>query len=105
MFVCMGFFQGNTNGFFQKLLAFLEGIISGEICFLPLETKKTVFHAENLEFHLPFRRPCLCVGKNSCRIIKNWSNFKRVNTILYSEILLNLIRKMNCLTDKFQLCF
>jgi len=41
----MGFFQGNTNGFFQKLLAFLEGIISGEICFLPLETKKTVFHA------------------------------------------------------------
>jgi len=32
-------------------------------------------------------------------------NFERFNTILNSEILLNLIRKMKCLTDQFQLCF
>jgi len=34
-----------------------------------------------------------------------WCNFKRFNTILNSEILLNLIHKMKYLTDQFQLCF
>jgi len=32
-------------------------------------------------------------------------NFKRFNNIPNSETLLNLIRKMKYLTDKFQLCF
>jgi len=30
-----------------------------------------------------------------------WCNFKRFNTILKSEVLLNLIRKMKYLTDQF----
>jgi len=34
-----------------------------------------------------------------------WCNFKRFNTILNIENLLNLIRKMKYLTDQFQLCF
>ena len=52
-----------------------------------------------------FRRPCLCVGKTSCYTIKTWCNFKRINTFLNSQILLNLIHKMKYLTDQFQLCF
>jgi len=36
---------------------------------------------------------------------KNWCNFKFIGIILNSEILLNLVRKMKYLTDKFQLCF
>ena len=37
--------------------------------------------------------------------IKDWCNFNRFNTVLNGEILLNLIRKTKCLTDKFQSCF
>ena len=39
------------------------------------------------------------------KIVVIWCNFKRFYNILNSEILLNLIRKMKCLTDQFQLCF
>jgi len=37
--------------------------------------------------------------------LKNWCNFKRSNNIRNSEILLNVIHNMKCLTDQFQLCF
>jgi len=46
-----------------------------------------------------------CAGKSSCHTIKNWCNFERFNTILNSEIVLYLIRKMKYLTDQFQWCF
>jgi len=46
---------------------FLGGVKSGEICFLPLETKKTAFFAEIFQIRAPFRHPCLCVGKTSCQ--------------------------------------
>ena len=36
---------------------------------------------------------------------KNWCNFKRFNSTVKNEILLNLIRKMKYLRDQFQLCF
>jgi len=52
-----------------------------------------------------FRYPCLCVGKSSCHTIKKWCNFKRFNTILNNEIVMNFIHKMKCLTDKCHLCF
>jgi len=35
--------------------------------------------------------------------LKNWCNFKHFNTILNSEILLNLRRKIKYLKDQFQL--
>jgi len=97
------FIQGGTSRFFQKFLQ--RGAKSGEICFLPLETRKTEFFAEIFKFLPPFRHPCLCVEKSSCQPFKNWCYFKRFNTILNSEILPNLMRKMKYLTDKFQLCF
>ena len=37
--------------------------------------------------------------------LKNWGNFKRVNTILNSKILLNLMDKMKYLSDQFHLRF
>jgi len=39
-----GFFQGEPLGFFSKI--FLGGAKSGNICFFPLETKKTTFFAK-----------------------------------------------------------
>jgi len=54
------FFQGALVKFFQQY--FRRGT-SGEICFLPLETKKTVLFAEIYKFLPLFRHPCLCVGK------------------------------------------
>ena len=62
-----GFFPWGTSGFFQK---FSRGSESGEICFLPLETKKTAFFAEILKSLPSFRHPSLCVGKSSCHTIK-----------------------------------
>ena len=47
---------------------------------------------------------CLCVGKVRATLLKNLGNFKRFKTIPSSELLLNLIQKMKCLTDHFQLC-
>jgi len=47
----------------------------------------------------------LVCRENSCHTIKNWCNLKFFNTIQNSEILLNLIRKVKCLTDQYQLCF
>jgi len=47
----------------------------------------------------------LVCRENSCHTIKNWCNLKLFNTIQNSEILLNLIRKVKCLTDQYQLCF
>ena len=93
---------GGTGRFFQTF--FWRGARSGEIYFLPLETKKTDF-CWNFKLLPPFRHPCVCVEKSSCHTIKNGCYFKRFNTILNSEILLNLMRKMKYLTDQFQLCF
>ena len=105
MLVCMGvgriFSRGATSGFFQK---FSRGTKSGEICFLPLETKKTLFWWK-FQIPAPFRHPCLCVGKSSCHTIKSWWNYKRFNTILNSGILLNVIRKMKYLTYQLLLRF
>jgi len=39
------------------------------------------------------------------KILLIWCNFKRFNTILNSEILLNLIRKMKYLTGQLHLLF
>jgi len=81
------------------------GAKSGEIWFLPLETKKTAFFAEIFKFVAPFRHPCLCVGKSSCHTLK----INVISSVLTpsknSEILLILIRKMKYLTDQYQLCF
>jgi len=74
--------------------SFSRGAKSGEIKFSPLETKKTAFFAEIFKFFPLFRHPCLCSGKVRATPLKNWGNFKRFNTILNSEILVNLIRKM-----------
>jgi len=52
-----------------------------------------------------YNTACLRERKFSCHTTKNWCNFKRFNTILNSEILLNLIRKMKYLTDEFQFRF
>jgi len=41
----------------------------------------------------------------SCHTIENWCNFQRFNTILHSEILLNLVRKLNYFTGQIQLRF
>ena len=59
----------------------------------------------NLQIPAPFPHPCLCAGKVRATPSNNWCNFKRLNTILNSEIFLNLIRKMKCLTDELQFCF
>jgi len=42
--------EGGTSGIFTKI--FLGGAKSGEICFFPLETKKTTFFAENFKIQL-----------------------------------------------------
>jgi len=97
-----GFFPGGRYWIFSK--SFSRGAKSGEIRFLPLETKKTAFFAEIFKFLPPFRHPCLCVGKVRVTPLKHWCNLKRFNTILKSEILLNLIHKMKYFTDQFQLC-
>jgi len=48
----------------------------------------------------------MLVGRKiSCHTIKNLVYFQAFNTILKSEILLNLTRKMKYLGDQFQLCF
>ena len=96
-------FQGRHQWIFPNV--FLGRAKSGEICFLPLETKKTVIFAEIFKFLTPFQHRFLCVGKSPCHTIKSWCNFTRFNTILNREILLNLIRKMKYLTAQFQLCF
>jgi len=90
------FFRGSLVDFSKS---FSRRGQSGKICFLPLETKKTVFFAELFKFLPPFRHPCLCIGKSSCHTIKNWCNLKRFNTIIKSEILRNLIHKMKYFTD------
>jgi len=44
---------------------------SGEVWFLPPETKKTAFFSEIFKFVAPFRHPCLYVGESSCHTTKN----------------------------------
>ena len=59
MLVCMGvgrIFPGGALVDFSKRFS-LRGGKSGEICFLPLETKKTTFFAEIINFLPPFRHP------------------------------------------------
>jgi len=54
------FFQGGPLGHFSKI--FLGGGKYGEICFFPLETKKTTFFGEIFKIQdafPPFRRPWL----------------------------------------------
>ena len=71
-----------------------RGPKSGEIKFSPLQTKKTAVFAEIFKLLPLFRHPCLCVEKVRATPLKNWDNFKRFNTILNSEIILNLIHKI-----------
>jgi len=73
------FLHGGHQWIFPNV--FLRGAKSGEICFLPLEIRKTAFSAEIFKFLPSFRRPCLCVGKSSCHTTKNWCNFKLKNLI------------------------
>ena len=54
-------------------------------------------------FFLKF--PNSCGGKRSYHTIKNWCNLKRFNTILNSEILLNLRRKLNISRINFNCVF
>ena len=54
-----GIFPGGTQVDFPKV--FLRGPKSGEICFLALEIKKTVFFAEIFKFLPLFRHPYACV--------------------------------------------
>ena len=95
------FFQGGHYWIFPKI--FLRGAKNSEICFLPLEIKKTAYL-------LKFSNSCpstdihmLCAGKVCAKQLKNMGNFKRFDTIPNNEILLNLIRKMKYLTDQFRL--
>ena len=96
-----GSFPGGALVDFSK--SFFRGDESGEICFLPLETNKTAFFAEVFKLLPSSRHPCLCAGKSSCHTIQNWCNLKCFNTIPNSEIFLNFIRKIKCLTDQYQL--
>jgi len=105
MLVCMGvegFLQPGHEWIFPNV--FVEGAISGEIWFLPLETKITAFFVEILKFLPPPSDTHACVlEKNRATALKNWCHFNRFNIILCSEILLNLTCKMTYLTDQFQL--
>ena len=65
---------------------------------------KNNFH-HFFKFLPPLRHSCLCIEKVRATAVKNWYIFKRLNTILNNEILLNLIRNKKCLTDQFQLYF
>jgi len=63
-------------------------------------------------FLLNFFTSCLPSDTHACVYekirdtpLKNVCNFKRSNTIRNSEILLNVIHKMKCLTDQFKLRF
>ena len=70
-----GFLQPGHEWIFPNV--FVEGAISGEIWFLPLETKKTAFFVEILKFlPPPLRHPRLCVGKKSCHSIKKLVSFQ-----------------------------
>jgi len=62
MLVCIGVGKNFSRGAlvdFSK--SFLPGAKSNEICFLPLEIKKTAFIAEIFKFLLLFRHPYACV--------------------------------------------
>jgi len=105
MLVCVGIgriiARGTPVDFSQR---FSRG---GQNCcnlvFIALETKKIAFFAEIFKF-LPPSDAHTCVSeKVRTAPSKTWRNFKRFNTILNTEILLNLIRKMKYLTDEFQL--
>jgi len=72
MIVCMGVGSTFSRG---ALMDFSKSVSkgetkSGEICFLPLETKKTACYADIFQFPAPFRHPYLRVGKISCQTIK-----------------------------------
>jgi len=91
-----GFIQGGTSGFFWK---FLQGRLKVvKFVFYHSKRRKRLF-ANSCPL---FRRPCVCVWKVRATPLKNWCNFKRINIILNSAILLNLIRKIKCLTDQIQ---
>jgi len=107
MLVCMGvgrIFPGGPSVDFSKNFS-MGGAKVVKFAVYHSKLRKEPFFAEIFKFLTPFRHPCLCVGKSSCHTIKNWCNFERLNTILDSEILLNLIRIMKYLADQIQLCF
>jgi len=98
------FFQGGSLVDLSKRFS-SEGAKSGEICFLPLETKKAAFLLK-FSNSFPLSDTHVYVQENvRATPLNSWCNFERVNTILDSEILLNLIHRMKHLTDQFQLCF
>jgi len=81
------FSGGGTSGFFQTF--FWGGAKVVKFVFYHPKLRK---HPFLLKFQIPvlLPTPVLVCGKNLCHTIKNWYNFKRFNTILNSEILLNL---------------
>jgi len=54
-----GIFPGGDKWIFPNV--FLRGAKCGEICFLPLDFKKTAFFAEVFKFLPLFRHPYACV--------------------------------------------
>jgi len=105
---------GRTNGMTAfssrgTLVDFFKSFSKGgqrwwNLVFTTHNYEKSLF-CRNLQIPAPFPHPCLCAGKVRASPSNNWCNFKRLNTILNSEIFLNLIRKMKCFTDELQFCF
>jgi len=104
--VCTGvrrnFSMGGHYWIFPNV--FLGGPKVMKFVFYHPKPRKQLF-AEIFKFLPLFRHPCLCVENVRATPLNNWCNYKRFNTILNSEILLNLIRKIKYLADQFQLCF
>jgi len=65
MLVCMGVRRNYSLGGHQWIFpkVFLQGAKRGEICFLPLKIKKTVFFADIFKFLPLFRHPFACVSE------------------------------------------
>ena len=99
-----GSFPGRTLVDFSK--SFSRGAKSGEICILPhSKLRKEPFLLKFSNFWIHSDTHALVSKKVHATPSKLSCNFKRFNTILNSEIVLNLIGKIKYLTDQFQLCF
>ena len=86
--------------------SFSSGAKSGEIRILPhSKLRKEPFFLKSSNSCFPSNTHAFVPKKVRAAPSKLSCIFKRFNTMPYSEILLNLIRKMKYLTDQFQLCF
>jgi len=99
-----GSFPGRALVDFSK--SFSRRAKSGEIRILPhSKLRKEPFLLKFSNSCIPFDTHALVSKKVRATPSKLSCNFKRFNTLLNSEILLNLIGKMKYLTGQFQLCF